>query len=91
MIVTYWWCIDIGSDKGLVPSGNEPLPLPELMLTQVVIIGGRYRGVCDNTCCNRQSNCLLRVILIVTGGGGWVGGGGVGVGGGGGGWGGGGG
>ena len=29
----YWWLLNIGSGKGLVPSGNRPLPEP--LLTQI--------------------------------------------------------
>ena len=31
----YWWWVNIGSDNGLVPSGNKPLPEP--ILTQIYI------------------------------------------------------
>ena len=31
----YWWEVNIGSDNGLVPSGNKPLP--ESMLTQIYV------------------------------------------------------
>ena len=31
----HWWPINIGSDNGLVPSGN--MPLPELMLIQISV------------------------------------------------------
>ena len=31
----YWWQVNIGSGKGLVPSGNKPLPEP--MLTQIYV------------------------------------------------------
>ena len=28
----YWWLVNIGSDGGLVSSGNKPLPKPVLTL-----------------------------------------------------------
>ena len=35
IIGSYWWEVNIGSDNGMVPSGNSPLP--ELLVTQICV------------------------------------------------------
>ena len=44
-----WWSVNIGSGSGLVPSGNKPLPEPELNKTSTAIWRHWALLRCDNS------------------------------------------